>query len=498
MEATMKFLSHHVLALVAGLAIVFVAPTAESAQDTVTVGTAAGIPGSTVSVPISVLDISGTPLGVDKPAGQRIQAFSITVTCTPAAAVSTLTLTRAGVTASLMPVYEVSSVEGNSVSYLASFSEVGSPIPLTQPGSPPGDQVLVMSVTIASGASPGSSIGLVLDARSTLLANQQGSVEESVANCTLTLSSGTITVNQAPAITSADHVTFSVGLAGTFTVTTTGFPTGASMAISETGGLPSSVTFTDNHDGTATLAGTPGAGTAGAYPLTLTAHNGVGSDATQSFSLAVQDCYALTTLTSPDGIGSVTVNTAPNCGSNYGSGTAISLTAVPPLGYTFGGWSGSGGTFSSLSALTTTFTITGTASVTARFNPVVAGALFHTLTPCRILDTRVATGPTSGAPLAAGQRYLFTTTGGSCGVPSGAVAIVSNLTVVNSTAAGELKVMAGSLTSTNTSAISFGLSRARANNAIVQLATDGSGTISVINNSAGTVHFILDVNGYFQ
>jgi hypothetical protein len=137
-------------------------------------------------------------------------------------------------------------------------------------------------------------------------------------------------------------------------------------------------------------------------------------------------------------------------------------------------------------------------SVTAAFDLAATGALFHTLTPCRILDTRVGSGPTSGAPLAAGQRYGFGVTGGTCGVPTGAVAIVSNLTVVGSTAAGELRVMRGNLLSTNTSAISFGLSRARANNAIVQLATDGSGTISVINNSAGTVHFILDVNGYFQ
>jgi hypothetical protein len=30
------------------------------------------------------------------------------------------------------------------------------------------------------------------------------------------------------------------------------------------------------------------------------------------------------------------------------------------------------------------------------------------------------------------------------------------------------------------------------------LALDGSGTFKVFNNSAGTVHFILDAFGYFQ
>ena len=38
-----------------------------------------------------------------------------------------------------------------------------------------------------------------------------------------------------------------------------------------TGALPAGVTFVDNGDGTATLAGTPAAGTGGAYPLTFTA-----------------------------------------------------------------------------------------------------------------------------------------------------------------------------------------------------------------------------------
>ena len=40
-------------------------------------------------------------------------------------------------------------------------------------------------------------------------------------------------------------------------------------------------------NGTATLSGTPAAGTGGTYPLTFTAVNGVGSPATQSFTLTV-------------------------------------------------------------------------------------------------------------------------------------------------------------------------------------------------------------------
>jgi hypothetical protein len=96
-----------------------------------------------------------------------------------------------------------------------------------------------------------------------------------------------ITVNQAthaPAFTSGNATTFTVGSAGTFTVTTTGSPT---PTITESGALPSGVTFVNNHNGTATLSGTPASGTAGTYHLTFTASNGVKPNASQTFTLTV-------------------------------------------------------------------------------------------------------------------------------------------------------------------------------------------------------------------
>ena len=101
----------------------------------------------------------------------------------------------------------------------------------------------------------------------------------------------TLTVDEAAAVTSADSTTFTVGSAGTFTVTTSGHPTGA---LSESGGLPSGVSFVDNGDGTAQISGTPGAGTGGSYPITITADNGVGGQAQQSFTLIVDEAPAIT------------------------------------------------------------------------------------------------------------------------------------------------------------------------------------------------------------
>lgn len=88
-----------------------------------------------------------------------------------------------------------------------------------------------------------------------------------------------------PAITSASAATFSTGTSGTFTAIATGTPT---PAFAESGTLPTGVSFHDNGNGTATLSGTPSTGAAGTYQLTITANNGVGSPASQSFTLTVQ------------------------------------------------------------------------------------------------------------------------------------------------------------------------------------------------------------------
>lgn len=94
----------------------------------------------------------------------------------------------------------------------------------------------------------------------------------------------TVTAPALVSITSANSASFLVGTAGSFTVTATGSPTPSLM---ETGALPSPVTFRDNGNGTATLSGIPAAGTAGSYPITITASNGVGTATTQSFTLIV-------------------------------------------------------------------------------------------------------------------------------------------------------------------------------------------------------------------
>jgi hypothetical protein len=134
--------------------------------------------------------------------------------------------------------------------------------------------------------------------RSTDFANENGlafaggQFAPGYGNSNLTL---VVQLNQAPAITSANSAAFTVGTQGMFPVTATGVPT---PAITESGALPSGVSFVDNHDGTATLSGTPTAGTAATYSFTITAGNGVGNNATQSFTLSVNQAPAITSANS--------------------------------------------------------------------------------------------------------------------------------------------------------------------------------------------------------
>lgn len=94
----------------------------------------------------------------------------------------------------------------------------------------------------------------------------------------------TMAVDQAPAITSPASATFDVGEAGSFDVTSNGFP---SPELSETGALPAGVQFDVQAGGTATISGTPDDGTAGVYPITISASNGVATTADQDFVLTV-------------------------------------------------------------------------------------------------------------------------------------------------------------------------------------------------------------------
>ena len=138
----------------------------------------------------------------------------------------------------------------------------------------------------------------------------------------------TLVVNAAPVITSANTTTFLANQADSFTVTFTGFP---APSLSESGTLPQGVTF---NSGTNTLSGTATA--IGSYPITFTATNGVGNNASQSFTLVVNSTPKAPAITTT-GSTTFTVGTADSF-TVTASGTPLPMlseSGALPTGLTF-------------------------------------------------------------------------------------------------------------------------------------------------------------------
>ena len=209
--------------------------------------------------------------------------------------------------------------------------------------------------------------------------------------------------------------------------------------------------------------------------------------------------YSLTVARYGPGDGVITsapagITCGGDCSEAYAAGTPVVLTATPTAESRFAGWSGGG----CVGLGTCSLQMTTAHHVWGVFVPAPSPTGYYPVVPCRMLDTRETSGTAAAAPaLAAESRRDFPLVG-KCGLPAGATAISVNLTVVEAVARGELRAIAGHLPPTNTSVLAIPISRARANNALLQLSPDGLQTISVTNPTAGSVHFILDVNGYFR
>lgn len=134
------------------------------------------------------------------------------------------------------------------------------------------------------------------------------------------------------------------------------------------------------------------------------------------------------------------------------------------------------------------------------YAPAPTAASWSPVTPCRMIDTRLANAPLGGPVLSANQTRTFdlTTAPETCAVPSTAKALSVNYTVTSPQQAGEIRVFPGDALWTGTSVVSFAAGLTRLNNGHLTLPADGSGTIKVTNASNGTAHFILDVTGYYQ
>jgi hypothetical protein len=94
----------------------------------------------------------------------------------------------------------------------------------------------------------------------------------------------TLTVDEGPVVVSISAKRAHAGQWYDTIFKTTGYPV---PTVTESGRLPFGVNFTDNGNHRASLTGTPNLLTAGSYPITLTASNGVGSPSVRHMILVV-------------------------------------------------------------------------------------------------------------------------------------------------------------------------------------------------------------------
>ena len=259
-----------------------------------------------------------------------------------------------------------------------------------------------------------------------------------------------------------------------------------------------SATFTVNSD-TQLTAIVPAGATTG--PISLTTPSG-GARSPEDFGVTcTPPPVPVVTAPSTVGAGSPnrTASVPAHAGSTYswtiGNGTITAGQGTNQIIFT----AGIAGTPLTLSVTETNPSgcVSAPGSATVTVAPPGSAALFYTLTPCRVVDTRNLTGPLGAPPLQPGATRTFDAAAAACGVPAGAVAISVNLTVTNVWAPGGLVVFRSDISRPNAERNEFpGGSdpREQCGRAPRESGPDVLG----LQRSTAAVDFILDVNGFFK
>lgn len=163
-------------------------------------GRGSGAPGHTVRIPIDLYDAPGTPLGAERPFGERIQALALQVRCAPCDAVSALAVEPAGALAAATPSFQSRPSGPASAALIATYDEAAGMLFATSSSSRSRQRVAWVVVQIAAGAHSGNRFELRLDPGTTALSNDGGTLFESIGNGWLKLGDGWVTVGAPPRV----------------------------------------------------------------------------------------------------------------------------------------------------------------------------------------------------------------------------------------------------------------------------------------------------------
>jgi Tol biopolymer transport system component len=126
------------------------------------------------------------------------------------------------------------------------------------------------------------------------------------------------------------------------------------------------------------------------------------------------------------------------------------------------------------------------------------GSVFVPVTPCRLVDTRLAGGQMAGSEREHSAIGLQPRSQGGnragCGLPYGTTAAVASLSAVNPAGAGYLRSWPADQTMPNATVLNYAAGTSTTNTAPVPL--DGIGTVRNRNFGSAT-HLVVDVTGFF-
>jgi len=462
-------------------AIAALAASAAAATPSLSLSSASGAPGSTVTLDVSLNSV-GSPLpaavqwdltystsdlslvtgtyygtgaagsGAGKVADcnsisagdVRCIVSGIDTTAFGSGVVATLTFQiAAGTTDTSTPVSLVSPAASDGNANALAISASGATVTITQPVAP---------VLSSLNCSPAS---VTPPATSTCTVSLSGAVSSTTA---IGLSSS------AAAATVQSSVNITAGLTSTtFTVSTSTVSSSTPAVITATLGSGSK-----NFTVTLTPAATC------SYTLSANSANPSSSAGSGNFNV-VTSAGCSWTVTNNSTFITITAG-----GSGTGNGT-VSYSVTANSGATRIG---------TLTIATQTFTVTQSGQTTT------AGLAFYPLTPCRIADTRVSSGfPSSfGAPyLSANTARVFPILTSACNVPSTALAYSLNVGALPHQALGFLTVWPAGFPLPLVGTLGSPTGQPVANAALVPAGTNGA--ISLFANADTDV--IIDIDGYF-